>query len=169
MVYEHTISTNKIDPSNRQSVVDFLNHKERELLSKGGISGFGIFDVECNFERLPLKNGGIVKRGNAYGCIKYHHDGQEISREDAIKEIMKPSELRKAIHDIESMQVCSLCGDTKMGTDIMYRWRILSLTSYHGTTWEDARLKTDAEITLCDTCIMTISKGRDAIMRRLLQ
>jgi hypothetical protein len=101
-----------------------LSKFERRLLNNGTPTAWdwlGISIVWCN---KPLKSGGTLKRGNSYGVIKYFDmvrhsrdpfEDIELTRDEAIKELLKPYSLRQGLAEIETAKECYVCGKIGIG------------------------------------------------------
>lgn len=109
----------------------------------------GINIVWCPKSR---KNGGILKRGKVYGVIKYFDTLHtkinsfgyiELSKEEAIKEAMKPMDLRSALQEVNDSIECYICGRIGMGVD-KKKWGKFSYQPYNNPyrKWLD----------ICDKC-----------------
>lgn len=124
---------------------------------KYGCTGQQWHGIEIVWQPLPLKNGGNIKRGKTWGKIRYYDvimgyplyslgEHKELTREEAIKEVMRPYNDRKAFADIKNMQTCASCGAYAILPEIKEKWGKLQ---YH--LGEDRWNKKWVDI--CPNCI----------------
>lgn len=105
---------------NREQIEKEFNKYEADLQRPFGATGWTWMGVDIQWIPRPKKLGGNIKRGNTYGVIKYNisiSDG-EITREDAIQELLKPWGLRRILHDVNHMLECAICGHVVIGDEV---------------------------------------------------
>jgi hypothetical protein len=133
----------------------------------GDSTGISWNGVSVEFVRIPRKNGGNCKRGTAWGCVKYFNDSvvinntlwlhPELTRDEAIAEIMKPRELKKAMSDLREMKECYQCGKVGIGEDERKGWSKLRYPTLLSTGVYGLY---DKYIDLCDFCTkMILARG----------
>ncbi len=75
--------------------------------SSGGIS--------VSWEYCPKGRGGNIKRGKRWGRLIYNGMGKQLTREDALNEMMLPPEIRKAKLAMLDSKLCAICGNKGAG------------------------------------------------------
>jgi CRISPR/Cas system-associated protein Cas10 (large subunit of type III CRISPR-Cas system) len=122
-----------------------------------GCTGQSFYGIEIAWQSLPLKRGGNIKRGKTWGVIKYFDvimgyplyslgEHKELTRAEAVKELLRPYNERKAFADIKNMITCASCGTHAILEEIKERWGKLN---YHvgGDKWNRKW------IDICPNCI----------------
>jgi hypothetical protein len=160
-MHSSLILTKGVDVTNVESVDTYLRRIESSVCIRGESTSVLWRGVEVAFINKSLKKGGNVKRGSSYGYIKYSNESiclgdgwmhPEITRDEAIKEIMKPPELKQAMSDLRNMKECWVCGNVGIGVEGQKNWGRL-------------RYKTDRNLydkycDLCDVCVDKIVEKR---------
>ena len=130
MVYSSIFTTN-VDTTDYESIDNYLKSFEQRLCRKGGDSAITWMGIQVRWVPKPLKEGGNLKRGKTYGCIEYHNtqlwdinqsDSLKISRDEAIKWIIAPEELRQATIDVNSIKECHCCNKLGIGQEETEAW-----------------------------------------------
>ena len=158
----------------REYVENQISKSAKEVCTVGGASSVLWLGIVVMFEINLKSKGGDSKRGNTWGNIKYYDwitrsennnwRGNELTREQAINEILKPMELRKAVVNAFKFRTCSLCGLIEVGNDdFSYRseWERVSKIFYkkgnigkYPFQEEVSRIKLD----FCPECLIAIAK-----------
>jgi hypothetical protein len=115
----------------------------------------------------PLKNGGKLKRNRVYGNIHYSYNNQELTRQEAIEECLKPASLRQALIEAQTSIECSMCGLAVVGIDAMNPYQ--STIFWNGEMYKRKawgvlffRLNDNNEpitLKLCPDCMQRIANG----------
>ncbi|MFA5049064.1 MAG: hypothetical protein WC516_08625 [Patescibacteria group bacterium] len=149
----------------KEQAEEELSNIERFIITPTiyGCTGQQWMGIEISWQPLPLKSGGNIKRGKTWGKIKYYDvimgyplyslgEHKELTREGAIKEIMRPYNDRKAFADIKNMQTCASCGAYAILPEIKERWGRLQ---YHlgGDKWNKKW------VDICPNCINKLLKS----------
>lgn len=124
-----------VDLTRYESISEHLKVIECNICNKYWEKAIIWMGIKVEFKPLSLKKGGTMKRGNTYGIIQYKDALTDdiftkpvyYTREEAIKEIMKPTELREAMRDMKRIDTCSFCGKSGCGNAELKMWGRLDI------------------------------------------
>lgn len=147
---------------------------ESELLQPGMSSGRGWYGIHFRWQAGCLKDGCTLKRGKQYGRIEYrlYPSTRILTRDEALKEVLTPLELRKAFQDIESLRSCAVCRCSEMGEDLEHWQRVMCFEpsgikrTFLGELEPTFKHKW---LDLCDRCVTAIGEGRCSLAQERLE
>lgn len=155
-----------------QIEAEFLKF-ERNVTRIGGSSSWGWMGIDISWQSLAKSKGGNIKRGTRWGKIHYTifcENNREITREEAIREILKPFTLRQAARDLLHIYTCATCGVTVVGEDA-----VKGITRYKFNPSQNGEYSLESEqlveawgsifykgqsIWICSACLDRISRGK---------
>ena len=123
--------------------------------------------ITVAWQRLAKRDGGTSKRKGTYGKYIYEYRDAELTFEQAINEIMKPTPLRLALIEAEAVIECSMCGRVVAGKEAMYPYQ--SVDYFHGVRHEKKpwgivfwkMTKDEPEyLSFCPSCLQSIADGK---------
>lgn len=139
-------------------IKDKLKNMEDDLLRVGGSTSWWWMGIALRWVCGNKSQGFGMKRGNSYGVIKYfntlgnfNEEEKEITRDEAISEISKPWELRRAIQDAGNITKCHICGKTAFGFDEIENWHHIYRRKIVNHTTQ-----IDYDFWICNKCIDVI-------------
>lgn len=165
-----------------ESLLAHFEDCERRIVA-GECSAIGWYDIGFRLKRGAKRDGFGLKLKSGYGKLVYTRPrrpggayvDEEITREEAIAEIMVPGMLRSAVREMENTMLCHMCGSAGVGDIDRLRWAKLLWFKPDGIKRDGPFVGTDAVtgkpvqaleptydprfLDICEDCVGEIGEG----------